>query len=558
MGRTVQLKLGTHETEYQVDAQRDGFNFEMETTETVEKMIADLRSTVATGCCQIPARILMDLRDVIKGDLCELINLSYKINTFPTAMKHAWIKAIFKNKGNSNEPEFYRPISILPVVSKLFERSATKQLVSYLEKTNGLYAGQHAYRKSHSTTTCLIEITEAIHKQLDSGGVMGVASMDLSKAFDSVSHGLLLRKLEQKGLGGGCLKWLQSYLTGRTQQVRFIDYTSETLEVKSGVPQGSVLGPILFIVLTSDLIDHLEEDCIVKAYADDTQLLVGGQNREEVKTKLETAISKAQKWFGENSLLINPTKTELMMLGRKPKEDNMSINVEEGGNIIPLKLAPQIKILGVTIDDQLNWKRQVKQVKKRATNIIRNLARASKVLPQEAKRILYDSLVAPHLSYADVVWDGCLREQQNELQRVHNFAARMVTGAAKYTSATMALQRLGMVPLVEKRRIHQAVMARKLINGTGPRELCGIFAGVTHLSQDNLKDRLRSGTKMLIQPKQHRTARFERSTIHRMSKAWNLLPTNIKNIDDPRKFKINVQRELTRAYWGPSVSMRRP
>merc|ERR1711867_289760 len=142
-----------------------------------------------------------------------------------------------------------------------------------------------------------------------------------SKAFDSVSHGLLLRKLERKGLGGACLRWLQSYLTNRTQQVRFKDFTSATTMTQSGVPQGSVLGPILFIALTSDLADHLGDDCLVKAYADDTQLLVKGKNRMEVKLKLQQAIAKAQDWFTNNSLLINPTKTEIMMLGKKAGSD---------------------------------------------------------------------------------------------------------------------------------------------------------------------------------------------------------------------------------------------
>ena len=135
--------------------------------------------------------------------------------------------------------------------------------MGYLEQNNGLYSGQHAYRKWHSTTTCLVEITEIIHKQLEQSGLIGIASMDLSKAFDSVSHNLLLRKLEKKGFGGRSLKWLQTYLTNRTQEVRFNEQTSEKTQVMAGVPQGSVLGPILFIALTSDLVDHLDE-CVVR------------------------------------------------------------------------------------------------------------------------------------------------------------------------------------------------------------------------------------------------------------------------------------------------------
>ena len=409
-----------------------------------------------------------------------------------------------------------------------------------------------------------MEITEAIHREVDNGGVMGIASMDLSKAFDSVSHGLLLRKLEHKGLSGSCLKWLQSYLTERTQQVKFKNFTSSKTVVQSGVPQGSVLGPILFISLTSDLVNYLDDDCIVKAYADDTQLLVRGKNRQEVKLKLERVIAKAQTWFTKNSLLINPTKTEIMMVGKKHKsEEVMTIDVKEGNSTIPLKLAPQIKILGVIVDEDLNWKKQVNQVRKRAANIVRNLARTSGTLPRRTKRILYDSLAAPHFSYADVVWDGCLKKQRKELQRIHNFAARSITGAKKFSSATEALKTLGMVPLAQKREVHQAVLVHKLVNGNGPKELCNIFKNVKSVSdlpeeELVLAKRLRSKTKMKVPPKQHRTSRFERSSVYRMTKVWNELPLNCKTLEDSSNFKHTVQRELTHAYWGPSVSTRRP
>ena len=253
-----------------------------------------------------------------------------------------------------------------------------------------------------------------------------------------------------------------------------------------------------------------------------------------------------------------------MMIGKKNKLDpNMTINVKEGNKTIPLSLAPRIKILGVTIDEDLTWKHQVKQVRGRATNVIRNLARTSGILPQKSRRILYDSLVAPHFSYADVVWDGCLQAQQQELQRAHNFAARTITGARKYDSATEALKKLGMVPLSKKRQIHQAVMAHKLINGAGPKELCAVFKNVKtglKLNQNNgnIASRLRSATTMMIQPKQHRTAKFERSPIHRMTKVWNSVSLESKQIENNGQFKKQVQREFTRAHWGPSFSLSRP
>ena len=183
VGRTVQETLGLSDDHLTINMEKRGFTFAPETPEKVEAIIANMNPKVATGYCEIPARILKDLTSVVTQDLTKLINLSYETCTFPQAMKHAWIKCIYKEKGTHNLPDYYRPISILSVVSKLFERSATSQIVEYLESTNGLYSGQHAYRKWHSTTTCLVEITEAIHKELEESRSSGIASMDLSKAF---------------------------------------------------------------------------------------------------------------------------------------------------------------------------------------------------------------------------------------------------------------------------------------------------------------------------------------------------------------------------------------
>ena len=208
-------------------------------------------------------------------------------------------------------------------------------------------------------------------------------------------------------------------------------------------------------------------------------------------------------------------------------------------------------MLGVVIDEELSWKSQIKQVKKKAANVLRNIARTSKDLPTKTKRLLYDALVAPHFSYADIVWDGCNREQEIALQRLHNYAVRIISGVKGHGSTTKSMQELKMVPLVEKRQIHHAVMAHKLINGKGPLELRERFRGIKacELDQSKLANRLRSRIKMNIQPVQHRTARYEKSTIYRMAKAWNRTdPCSRKNVCTSN-FKASVQRDFTRAYW---------
>ena len=335
----------------------------------------------------------------------------------------------------------------------------------------------------------------------------GIASMDLSKAFDSVSHNLLLQKLSALGFADSSIGWIKSYLTDRSQQVKFKHHISEVTRVEAGVPQGSVLGPILFIAFTADMAEQLK-GCKIRAYADDTQILVDGKDSTEVKFKLEAAISTAQNWFRCNSLQINPSKTEILIVKNKGKSiENPKINVEENGRLIPITPSSSIKILGVIVDEYLDWKQHIRLVKGRATNIVRNLARTSKLLPQRSRRLLYDALVCPHLSYADVVWDGCLKQQQQELQRTHNFAARVIAGVDRRSPSANVLKQLGMVPLAEKRTIHQAVLMHKLVNGRGPKDLCDQMKDVR---ADNKEQRnLRSTANLYIKPRQHRTSKFK-------------------------------------------------
>ena len=237
------------------------------------------------------------------------------------------IKAIHK-KDSIEEVSNYRPLSILPIVSKVFERAATDQLVNYLEEKNILNKTQHAYRKKHSTQTCLMEIMDYIYSEKDKGNIIGIASLDLSKAFDSINHSHLIEKMKKIGLNTNSLEWISSYLENRKQKTKFSKYTSQEEKVTSGVPQGSILGPILFICFVNDMAE-LFNDCKVCSYADDTQIIVSERNSKQVKAKLEELIKRAQKWYTNNSLQNNAGKTETLIIGRKNKAEKIYIEVTE-------------------------------------------------------------------------------------------------------------------------------------------------------------------------------------------------------------------------------------
>ena len=201
------------------------------------------------------------------------------------------------------------------------------------------------------------------------------------------------------------------------------------------------------------------------SYADDCQLIVAGNTKMQVKLKLEELIRRAQIWYTENSLMNNASKTEILIIGNKHKENQpMNIDVEEGGKLKHLKPKQTIKILGVQIDDQLNWDKQIQAVRKKATNSIRNLHRINQLIPLKHRVLLYNSLVAAHYNYADTVWSGCGATNEKKLQTTQNFAARSILGWKKRTSAKEALSELKLLPLKDNRKVHEAVYVHKALN----------------------------------------------------------------------------------------------
>ena len=511
------------------------FKFKEENEETIIKLIDRIKIDVAVGEDDINARLLKDAKHTIAETLTKLVNISYKMNTFPSCMKKATVIAIHK-KESVEDPSNYRPLSILSTVSKVFERSATDQLVHYLESNNLLNKIQHAYRKCHSTTTCLNEVVNYIYKENDNGNIVGLASLDLSKAFDSINHQLLTEKLARLGLANSTLGWCQSYLQGRTQKTKFKNLSSSVETVTSGVPQGSILGPILFICFTNDM-PEIFQNCKVMSYADDTQILVSAKSSVQVKKMLENLIYSAQKWYSENSLLINASKTEIMLITRRKKKEKFELDITEDGMKKRIKLKTEIKVLGVILDEELNWNSQVKAVNKKARYATINLNRVQHLLPFKSRMTLYNCLVASHFNYSDTVWSGCSAKNQHKLQRTQNMAVKSMLGLKKRESSTLALKSANLLNLNDKRKIHEAVYIKKGLAGKLPIAICEEY------NQHQSRKNNRSADKMLLTIPKHKSQQYENSPLYRTIKTWNSIPHHIK-LTETSTFKQKYQTHL--------------
>ena len=319
-------------------------------------------------------------------------------------------------------------------------------MTKYFEKHDLITGLQHAYRKYHGTVTCLFELLNEIYHQIDNKNKVAIVSLDLSKAFDTINHELLLKKLRSFNLSSESIDFLHSYLSNRKQVTKFDDFTSTVKEVKSGVPQGSILGPFLFLCFVNDLPDIFKNVCKFMAYADDTQLLVYDKTVDGLKEKIVTIINLAQPWYNKNGMKNNSSKSEILVVSTK-KSDKLKINVLEDGKQKIVKSKKWIKILGVYIDHILSWSKQINIVKKNATNVIRKIHRINKFLPLKLKMTLYNTLITPILNYADIIWGGCNKTQGKRLQVTHNFAARSILGRSKYDSGKAALRELNLLNL---------------------------------------------------------------------------------------------------------------
>ena len=384
------------------------------------------------GKDNISARLIKDAKLTLAPIIAQIINIGYEKNIFPNSLKCAIIKPIFKD-GNQNEITNYRPISILPVLSKIFERAAANQITHFLEENHLLSKYQHAYRKFLSTTTCLFELITKIHANLDNRKITAIASLDLSKAFDSINHEFIIEKLQNMGMSLSVTQWVHSYLIDRKQATKFSNFISKEESVESGVPQGSILGPLLFLCFTNDLPEYLEKYCTVFSYADDTQLLVEANNSNELQHKIESVVEAAQNWYNSNFMKNNTTKTEIIVFNPTKEPCDIFLKTEENGKEKIIKPKRKIKILGVFIDNELSWVDHVNYVKKRTFNVTRQLHRVNFFLPLKNRVMLYNTLLAPLFNYADIIWGGCTKKAAKSLQLVQNFAVRSITGNKKGT-----------------------------------------------------------------------------------------------------------------------------
>ena len=504
---------------------------------TVNTLLSKLSTTKASGYDHISARLLKDAADVISHPLSLIFNKSIKSGIFPDKWKIAKITPIHKANAK-NDPNNYRPISVLPIVAKVFEKVVFSQLYTYLTTNNLLTKLQSGFRANHSTLTALLSATENWLNSIDTGHLNGVTLIDLSKAFDTVDHQILLKKLDCYGVQNNSLNWFVSYLHKRTQCTVVNNNTSQVRYITTGVPQGSNLGPLLFLLYINDLPNCLEH-ATPGMYADDTQITVTSESVSELERILNRDMENIGLWLRANRLAANTTKTEFMVIASNYRLNQLLHDPQIKLDQQVIKRVTKAKLLGVIVDEKLSWGDHINDIV--VPKVLKGLQmlRALRPLlsvPQMAS--LYNTLVLPHFDYCSSLWGNLGKVLRDKVQKLQNRAARIITRDSYDVRSKDILQKLNWSDLQQRRNMQMSILMYKILNGQAPSYLSDLFARANMSNGYNLR---RSELNVKI-PQPH-TENLKRSLSYSGAILWNSIPHYSRDVN-----KLSTFKNLIRNY----------
>ena len=429
----------------------------------------------------------------------------------------------------------YRPISLLPIVSKITERLVHGQLMEYLIKTiNWRYI--RAETESFTRQKLLLYVTDQLLQAMDDKKVSIMVLLDMSKAFDSIRHDILLSKLRSLDFSQGALDWFQSYLSDRQQCVRIGDAVSKVLLLEFGVPQGSILGPVLLTIYVNDLLS-VPKRCISASYVDDCKLYLSFSPAE-----LSTSISalnedpmRISQWCCKNSLLINPDKTKVLAVGVPQLLQKLS---PFSITLLDKDLTPVPVVRGVHRDACLSYNEHITKTVSNCLLKLKQINRIKHLLDRKTLLLVMNSFVFSKLLYCSTVWSNTSNSNIAKLQKVQNFAGRIILELRKYDHISDGLRSLNWLPIKERLILNDATMMHKCINKLAPDYLVDMFKLRSHVH--NRQTRSSSALDIPL----CRLSTGQRSFAYRGAKLWNSLNSNIKSLKCPKNFRHHFANVL--------------
>lgn len=433
---------------------------------TVDEIIAVVNGLrpKAAGLDQIPVKLIKDNIDILAGPLLHLFNHSLDSEIYPSEFKIAKVIPIYKDGDRSN-PSSYRPISITSVINTVFEKILSVHINKFISKYNILSPHQHGFRPQKSTSSAVFTLTHLLNTALQQNKIAVVAYLDIRKAFDTVDHHILLNKINNLGLRGKIHNLLRSYLSNRKQQVILKNYTSTSQTVLTGVPQGSVLGPMLFSLYINDFPATLRHSQALM-YADDTALLFTGDSLLDIQDKINAELENVFKWFTSNELTLNLSKTKYTVFhSRKKKLNTETLDISLQG--IKLQQVFSYKYLGIFLDSDMHWKTHIKHLCSKLAYGCYILLKARECFEYPVLRILYFSFIQSHISYCIDSWGNTFTTYLDPVFRLQKRALRIIT-STRTQSSTYLYSSLHVLPVHALYELKIAEVIHSIIDTNDP------------------------------------------------------------------------------------------
>ena len=519
---------------HNINLQNNFFSLQPTTKEVIQKLLEELNSAKAVGIDNIGGKFLKDGAPILADPITKLCNLSIILSKFPKECKIAKLKPLYK-KGSKLEAKNYRPISLLPLVSKIFEKIIHTQTQHFLDVNKILYKFQSGFRQNHSTDTSLSYLNDRILGGLDEGLFTGMILIDLQKAFDTIDHDIFLKKAKCMGFSESAIKWYKSYLEDRYFVVNVAGENSEKASLNCGVPQGSVLGPLIFLMYVNDMVQAVK--CDLYLYADDSCLVCRGKDINAIEDTLNRNFNSLCDWFIDNRLSIHfgEDKTKSIIFGSKRRlKDTHTLAIRRGD--IEIKQHKEVKYLGCIFDCNTSGEAMALKVLNKVNSRLRFLYRKQAILNGPLRRLLCNALIQPHFDYASQAWYPNLTKTLSiKLQRAQNKCIRFCLNLDNRAHLDKKeFKDINWLPVKERVAQRIRVTAFNFFNGTSPLYMSEIFIPhETVQATRNSKHRFKVPLK--------KTNMGQNSLSYLGPKLWNDLPSELKLSKSKNIFKHKIK-----------------
>ena len=505
------------------------------TEEEMKNAFESLKSNKSPGFDEISSDVIKFVFDALIIPVKHIFDLSLKKGVFPDKLKVARVTPIYKS-GDEGLANNYRPISVLSCFSKILERIMYNRLYSFLVENNILYDKQFGFQKEHSTEHAILQLANQILESFNQDNFTIGVFIDLSKAFDTVDHNILLNKLSFYGVRNNNLKWFKSYLSNRKQYVSTDQVTTDMVSITCGVPQGSILGPLLFLIFVNDLTQATSLDPIM--FADDTNLFYSNRNIDTLFEIVNNELVNISMWFQANKLSLNANKTKYVLFHKPRKKKHIPLNLPILKiNESEIKREHSLKFLGVIVDENLNWKNHIELLENKIAKNVGVLFKASKFLNMRCLVNIYFALIHSYISYANIAWASSCRTGLKKILLKQKQAARIIFHKYRLAHARPLMKELNALNVYQINLYKIGSFMYQIKNGTVPKIFNNNFTSVEH----SYPTRFALNSFQL--PRSSKTPRF--SITLRGPKLWNKFLTNEeKNSVSLFSFKYMLKKKI--------------